>query len=62
MNLTMSLLAESSRVKVLRGIEANRDGEGSVMLPRGSKKLGLVGLEAVYRGKGEPFYLFSLNS
>lgn len=46
---------------MLRGTEATRDEEGATVLPRGSKKLGLVGLEAVYRNKGEPFHLFSLN-
>lgn len=58
----VSLLVESSRVKVLRGTEATRDGEGAVMLLRGSKKLCLVGLKAVYHSKGEPFHLFSLNA
>lgn len=44
----VSLLVESSRIKVFRGTEATGNGEGVVMLLRRSEKLGLAGLEAVY--------------
>ena len=58
----VSPLIESSRIKVLRGTEASRDGKEAVILPRGSNKQGFAGVEAVYHSKGEPFHLFSLNA
>lgn len=48
----VSLLVESSRIKVFKGTEATGNGEGVVMLLRRSQKLGLAGLEAVYPSKG----------
>lgn len=41
----VSPLVKSSRVEVLRGTEATGDAEGAVILLKGSKKLGLAGLE-----------------
>lgn len=55
-------LIESSRIKVLRETGASRNGEGAVILPRGSKTLGFAVLEARYHSKGEPFHLFFLNA
>lgn len=51
----VSPLTGSSRVKVLRGTEAARDGEGAVILPRGLKKLALQVLRLCIPARGSHF-------